>query len=447
MPGARTRAAIMALAAAVVGGALLYSTAPATSLAQVPAYEVPAAVTDSIVTSITPELPEFYEVTRWQAGPPGALVRAEEIPGAPDGIRLHRIMYQSTDLRGNAIPVTALFAVPGGTPPPGGFPLVGFAHGTTGVGQACGVSQTPLTPNTPGYSAWVPHIEPLVRQGWAVVASDYSGMGAPGPSSYLVGPLEARGILDSMRAVLTPDAAIGSVPIDTGRLGIYGKSQGGEAALSAMELAPSYAPELRIAGGVALAPGFTPALQGILDTVAGNPTSTKQNMFTLLIAKSFAENYPELTSLDRILTDEGRKRMPLLETYCGSDLADRVVDLPLSKMLRRPVDSGLIAALDRAMPGKTRLSMPVVIAQGLKDTTILPQFTHAQVMSRCALGDTVWYVRYPGDDHGSLNFQARQGPASVTDWMAARWAGEPAPDNCANQLLGTTDAATAVGDR
>lgn len=444
MASSRMKTAVAAAAAAIVGGALLYVTAPATSLVDAPAYEVPQSVTDSIDTTITPEVSSFYEVGRWQPGPPGTLVNTEPIGGAPEGTRLYRIMYQSTDLQGNAIPVTGLYAVPDGSPPPGGFPLIGFAHGTTGVGRACGMSQTPLTPNTPGYSAWVPHIEPLVRQGWAVVATDYSGLGAPGPSSYLVGPLEGRGVLDAMRSVLTPVPGIGSVRIDATKLGIYGKSQGGEAALSAMELAPTYAPELDIAGGVSLAPGFTPALQGVLNAVASNPTSTSQNMFVLLIAKSFAENYPELTNLEDILSEEGKKRMALLERYCGTDLADRVVDLPLSKLLKSPVDSGLVTALGKAMPGSTPLEMPAVIVQGLEDTTILPQFTHAQVMSRCALGDTVWYVRYPDDDHPSINFQARESQPSVLEWMNARWAGEPAPDNCANQLLGTTHTATGV---
>lgn len=55
-------------------------------------------------------------------------------------------------------------------------------------------------------------------------------------------------------------------------------------------MAPTYAQELDIAGGVSLAPGLTPALQGVLNAVAGNPTSTAQNMFVLLIAKSYAEN-------------------------------------------------------------------------------------------------------------------------------------------------------------
>ncbi len=444
MASTRAKAAIAATAAAVVGGALLFVTAPATSLVDAPMYQVPQDVTDSIDTSVTPEVSGFYDIAGWQPGPPGQLVRAEPIEGAPAGTKLYRIMYQSTDLEGNAIPVTGLYAAPDGPAPAGGYPLIGFAHGTTGVAQACGMSQTPLTPNTPGYSAWVPHIEPLVRQGWAVVASDYSGLGAPGPSSYLVGPLEGRGILDSMRAVLQPSPQTGSVPIDAGKLGIYGKSQGGEAALAAMELAPTYAPDLDIAGGVSLAPGFTPALQGVLNAVAGNPTSTSQNMFVLLIAKSFAENYPQYTSIDAILSEEGKKRLALLERYCGTDLADRVVDIPLSQMLNSPVDSGLVTALGEAMPGTVPLEMPAMIVQGLKDKTILPQFTHAQVMSRCALGDTVWYVRYPDDDHPSINFQARETQPSAIDWMTDRWAGEPAPDNCANQLLGTANTTTGV---
>lgn len=441
----RGGAAGVAAGAALVGGLLLFATAAPTSLVDAPAYQIDPALTGEVSASVTPPLSSFYDIGQWQPGAPGTLVKAEPIEGdAPNGMRLFRILYQSTDLQGNAIPVTGLFAVPAGDPPPGGFPLVGFGHGTTGVGQACGMSQTPLEPNTPAYSNFVPHIQPMVEQGWAVVASDYSGLGAPGPASYLVGPLEGRGILDSMRAVLTPSANIGSVPIDQTKLGVYGKSQGGEAVLSAMELAPEYAPELDIAGGVSLAPGLTPGIQGVLDAVASNPTSTSQNMFVLLIAKSFAENYPDDTNLEEILSDKGKEKMAILDQYCGGELAERVVDVPLSQLLNTPVASGLVTALGKAMPGSTPLEMPVVIVQGLKDKTILPQFTHAQVMSRCALGDTVFYVRYPFDDHPSLNFQARVTQPSVIDWMEARWAGEPAPDNCANQLLGTTDTATGV---
>ncbi len=432
------------LAATILGGALLYLTAPATSLVDAPAYAIDDRLAGDLDTPITPDLPDFYKVTDWQPGTPGTLVKAEAIDGAPPGIQMYRIMYQSTDLQGNAIPVTALYAAPTSTAPSGGFPLIGFAHGTTGIGQACGISQTPLTPQTPGYSAWIPHIQPLVEQGWAVVASDYSGMGAPGPSSYLVGPLEARGILDSMRAVLTPNPSAGSITVDASKLGIYGKSQGGEAAMSALELAPEYAPELDIDGGAILAPGFTPPIQGVLDAVASNPTSTSQNMFVLLIAQSFAENYPQYVDLDDILSPKGQEKAKLLATTCGSDLADQVSDVPLSQLLNTPLATGLVTALSEAMPGTEKLEMPTIIVQGLKDKTILPQFTHAQVMSQCALGSTVFYVRYPEDDHPSINYQARLHQPSVIDWMQARWDGQPAPSNCFNQLLGSASQATGV---
>lgn len=435
---------LVSLAVALVGGVLLYLTAPGTSLVDAPISAEGASVGETIDTKVTPKLSSFYDVTNWQRGTPGELVKAEPVSGAPPGIKLYRIMYQSTDLQGHSIPVTGLFAAPAAPAPAGGYPLVSFAHGTTGVGRMCGMSQTPTQPDTPGNSNWIPHIEPLVRQGWAVVASDYSGMGAPGPSSYLVGPLEARGILDALRAVQQPAPSIGSVPINSAKLGVYGKSQGGEAAMSALQLAPEYAPELAIDGGAILAPGFTPPIAGILNAVAKNPTSTSQNMFVMLIAQSYAQNYPELVSLDEILSPLGMEKVKFLDSTCGSDLADRVSDVPLSQLINYPVAPGLITALGEGMPGREKLNAPIMVVQGLKDTTILPQFTHAQVVSQCAVGTTVFYVRYPFDDHPSLNYQARLHKPSVIDWMEARWADEPAPSNCANQLLGTTDTTTSV---
>jgi hypothetical protein len=434
-----------ALGAAVVGGALLFVTAPPSSLVDAPMFKADAGAGD-FSTPITPPLADFYKVTNWQAGPPGKLVKAEVVPGAPAGTKVYRIMYQSTDLKGNALPVTALFAYPDTPPPPGGFPLVSFGHGTTGVGQACGISHTPFEPETPSYSAWLPHIKPLVDAGNAVVASDYSGMGAPGPSSYVVGPLESRGMLDALRAVKDPSPSTGSVAIDPKGMQIYGKSQGGESALSTVQNAEEYAPELDIIGGVVLAPGYTPPIPGVLDAVASSPTSTDQNMFILLIAKSYAANYPELVHLDDILTPLGQERIGLLDKYCGSDLGSRVSDVPLNSLVKTPFTPGLITALAAGMPGTTphAFKTPIVVVQGLEDVTILPEATHAQVMQQCALGNTVYYVRYPHDDHGAINFQARLHDPSVIDWMKDRRAGNEAPNNCANQLLGTMSSATGV---
>ena len=66
--------------------------------------------------------------------------------------------------------------------------------------------------------------------------------------------------------------------------------------------------------------------------------------------------------------------------------------MPLSQLLKTPVASGLVTGLGVAMPGSQPIEMPSLIMQGLKDKTILPQFTHAEVMSSCAVGNTVMYA-------------------------------------------------------
>lgn len=434
----------IAFGAAVLSDVVLFATAPATSLVDAPINEQSQAQGGDFDTNITPPLTAFYDTPVPAGAHIGQLIAAEPVDGAPADVLVYRILYVSTDLQGNKIPVSGLYAAPTADAPADGYPLVSFAHGTTGVGRFCGVSQTPFEPSTPGFTAWYPHIKPLVDEGFAVVASDYSGMGAPGPSSYLVGPLEGRGVLDAVRAVKNPSPMIGDVTVDQSKVAVYGKSQGGEVATSTLEIAPDYAPELTISSGVLLAPGYTPPIRGILDVVANNPTSTKQNMFVLLIAKSYAESYPDMVTLEEILTPEGLAKAALLDAHCGQDLSDRVSDVPLTALVKTPVSENLIRAMSKGMPGTRKLQSPIGVWQGLEDTTILPQFTHAQVMSQCALGTTTFYVRYPDDDHGSMNYQARLHQPSAIDYMRDIWDGRPAPDNCTNQLLGTLDTVTAV---
>ena len=266
-------------------------------------------------------------------------------------------MYESTDLQGNAIPVTGLYAVPDTPRPAGGFPLVSFAHGTTGVGRMCGISHTPFQVRTPGFSAWTPHMLPMVEAGWAVVATDYSGMGAPGPSSYLVGPLEGRGNpgcpSERCRHLRRTSDPFPSTAASWASTASPRRRSRPVSATAGTGLRP----ELDLGGGGRARARAHPALQGVLNTVARNPTSTAQNMFVLLIAKSYAENYPELVSLDDILSPAGKQKIELLNTQCGSRLADAVSDVPLSQLINSPVAPGLVTALAEGMPepGRSRL--------------------------------------------------------------------------------------------
>ena len=70
------------------------------------------------------------------SAPPGAIIRSGVIGTAgrlPTGATAYRILYHSESDAGADIAVSGMVIVPGGRPPAGGFPIVSWAHGTTGV--------------------------------------------------------------------------------------------------------------------------------------------------------------------------------------------------------------------------------------------------------------------------------------------------------------------------
>ena len=92
----------------------------------------------------------------------------------------------------------------------------------------------------------------MLRAGFVVTATDYSGLGTPGVERYLIGADEARDVLNSVRAA----RALTATGAGT-RVAVYGHSQGGHAALWTGDVAPTYAPEFQIVGVAAAAPAAT----------------------------------------------------------------------------------------------------------------------------------------------------------------------------------------------
>jgi hypothetical protein len=95
-----------------------------------------------LVMALVAGLAEFVALTgaAGATGPPGSLISAETMPGAPEGARAYRILYRSTGLAGEPIQVSGVVIAPGGPPPPDGRPVVAWAHPTTGVVNRCAPS-------------------------------------------------------------------------------------------------------------------------------------------------------------------------------------------------------------------------------------------------------------------------------------------------------------------
>ncbi|HEY6735596.1 MAG TPA: lipase family protein, partial [Roseiarcus sp.] len=132
----------------------------------------------------------------------GKLISAEAMAGAPEGTRAYRILYWSTGLDGNPVEVSGVVIAPRGPPPPGGRPVVAWAHPTTGVVSRCAPSLARV------FFASIQGLRAMLDRGYVVAATDYPGLGTPEVHPYLVGTSEAHAVLDSVRAARAiPEAA------------------------------------------------------------------------------------------------------------------------------------------------------------------------------------------------------------------------------------------------
>jgi hypothetical protein len=137
---------------------------------------------------------------------PGNLISAEAMPGAPDGARAYRILYWSTGLDRKPVEVSGVVIAPRGPPPPGGRPVIAWAHPTTGVVERCAPSLARV------FFASIQGRRAMLERGDVVAATDYPGLGTPEVHPYLVGDSEAHAVLDSVRAAKqTPRPALETV--------------------------------------------------------------------------------------------------------------------------------------------------------------------------------------------------------------------------------------------
>src|SRR5580692_6941148 len=80
----------------------------------------------------------FYPASEGDnTGPIGSLIREEPRSGAAAGATAHKVLYRSTKPDGTPIAVSGIIIVPAGQAPAGGWPIVAWAHPTTGVVSRC----------------------------------------------------------------------------------------------------------------------------------------------------------------------------------------------------------------------------------------------------------------------------------------------------------------------
>ncbi len=330
------------------------------------------------------------------------------------------VLYTSTSRNGKRIAVSGSVSFPKGKAPKGGWPLVTYAHGTTGIADKCAPSRNKAGGPAVDYINYTdPDHNMWLDAGYAVARTDYEGLGVPRITHpFLVGESEGRGVLDIVRAA----RQIG--PRVSKNFLIAGHSQGGQAALFAGGLASRWVPDLNLKGTVSYAPAsnFKTQASGL---AAFTDPSGLSALATMLV-KGMSVAYPSVKPAE-VVSDQFVPFLPDVAKECLVRLTepDSLGGLAPSTMLRDPVVSGptvgevnanLMSILDKQNPA-LKSTAPILLLQGDADDTTLPFLTTTLKSQLAAWGNDVTYNVYAGADHGTVLVDARP---DVMDFFQAK---------------------------
>ena len=354
----------------------------------------------------------------------GAVHERYEVATHIRGARAWRIRYSSQDSSGTATESTGLVIAPntGGS----NLPVLTWAHGTTGLGDAACPSAQPdpvrqltvyFSPEaTQSIDYGVPGLQEFIDEGWVVCATDYQGLGTPGMHHYMVNrtnAIDAVGIVHAARAM---DIGAGT------QFGCMGWSQGGGAAAAIAELDSDVYGELTLVGSVPLSPGVgkiamanpagpSQALTGanvapdahlmmfLFGTAAENPHLKLSDVFSPLGVSIFesAWNTQPVHHLNYTISRLYRLKGAILEIKPG-------------------VMPAWEAAITAGSAAQQKPVCPVLVCMDTFDGgTVVPvKWQTDYVETVRSLGGDVSTKEYPNDDHFSLPTSC---VADATSWM------------------------------
>lgn len=359
-----------------------------------------------LLTACVPRPPgDFYAAPKpLRPGLPGKIIWAEPMSAAP-GYAALRVMYHSRDAELRDRAVTGTIYYPTDPAPPGGWPVVSWAHGTSGLASKCAPSRNGAATGSWGIRG-------------VVVATDYVGLGPVGERHpYLSGKAEGFSVIDIVRAARR-------IPwVHAGRTWVtVGVSQGGHASLFAGELARRYAPELDLKGIVAAAPG-----SNLTETFPGD-TPLVVNVISVLALYGAAEDHPQIHPADYV-TPLTQEKSSVLDTGCINDAAVAFASIPFDQLFTRDprtTEPARSVALEND-PGHVRSGAPILLVQGTADGTVVPARTEKLRQELCALHQPVAEVMVPGGTHDSAIGTAKP---EISAWLADRLAGAAPPTSC-----------------
>lgn len=350
-------------------------------------------------------------------------------PATP--VKTQTFRYTMNDTNGQTVQVYARVFIPS-TGATNNLPVFAFAPGTTGIDDQCAASVEQSSRRA--WGNYPSHMAAYAAQGYATVITDYEGMrDQTRMHHYMVGALEGRAVLDSIRALdnlpLTKDRANQEQVI------VAGYSQGGHAAYWADEIASTYAPEIKIQGVIGFGP-VTDVRRTLTDITQG----ANILWFGPYVLYSYSDWYKESYPVNQILvppfssnlaTDISKNCIDTNITYWGNRDVNKVYTPQFIAAMRTGSVASVSRAFDRRLQenltADTKTSSKKAIYHGDLDNVVLPAQSQDAVRRLCLLGNEVNYRRYADATHYNTMTKSYN---DTINWMKAVWAGTQVPNDC-----------------
>jgi len=362
------------------------------------------------ITPASPTLPltKFYDAPQpLPEGKPGELIRFEQFDDyrLSDQVTAYRLLYHSRSPEEQDVAVSGVVLLPDDAPPAGGWPIVAWAHGFGGSARQCAPSLRKNLNEGPLLSMYV-------GLGFAVVASDYAGLGTNFPHA---GFDIRSNAADTISAVAAARAALPQLGT---RWVVAGSAQGALVAMAVAEAEPAMHDPYYL-GAVGISGLAEP--QELFEQLA------QSSSYSLLVflARGVKTVYPEFR-VEEMLTHKAMLLYAYTESSCDANSGP----LPAaSEMVKPGWENNLQvkAFFARNALGRKAASAPVLLIAGQNDTVIPFDLTARAVARLCGQKDRVLFVKYP-----TINASAvmENSVSEQVSWIKARFSRLPAPCNC-----------------
>ncbi len=316
-----------------------------------------------------------------------------------------RILYHSRAANGQDVAASGVVLFPDKTPPPGGWPIIAWAHEFTGSARQCAPSLVSNLNDGPLLSMYV-------GLGFAVVASDYTGLGSNFPHAALDMRSNA---LDVLYAV---PAARAALPQLAGKWLVAGYAHGGLVSVGVAEAAAQLA-DPNFLGAI--------AISGLAEPDQIFPRLAESSSYATLVflAKGIAAVFPGFRPQDMITVDA----MPLFQYVDRACEASSGPPLAAKQVLQAAWQNNRYVKefFARNTAGQKIAGVPLLIISGDADPDVPTELTAPIVARLCSLKNRVVFVSYPGLGASAL---IGNSVSEQVSWIRARFAGRAAPSNC-----------------